>query len=206
MPNVLDAEGLQTATREELVTYFTEKYQQIYGDDINLDSNTPDGQMLNIFVQATIQTKVQSIAGLENVIVTGTLLTQSLTFSNLGDLDELIGCRFTTVFEVKMTCEYQNVKKATGIDGEFVFTPENVFLLPMQLVPRNQQVASGDTLQFTGKGGYGTYIYAFIGFPPSGTTIDEATGILTAGGTPGTATVRATDSFGNTGSTSVEII
>jgi uncharacterized phage protein gp47/JayE len=54
MPNVLDANGLQTMTRAELVTYFTTKYQQIYGPDINLESNTPDGQMMNIQIQAIL--------------------------------------------------------------------------------------------------------------------------------------------------------
>ncbi len=61
MPNLLDATGLQTATRAELVAYFTTKYQEIYGPDINLASNTPDGQMLNIFVQ--------SILDLEDLLV-----------------------------------------------------------------------------------------------------------------------------------------
>lgn len=54
MPNALTALGLTTATRDELVTYFTAQYQAIYGTDINLDSNTPDGQMMNIFIQSIL--------------------------------------------------------------------------------------------------------------------------------------------------------
>lgn len=54
MPNVLDANGLQTSTRQELVDYFTAQYQLIYGSDINLASNTPDGQMMNIFIQTVL--------------------------------------------------------------------------------------------------------------------------------------------------------
>ncbi len=54
MPNVIDATGLQTATRAELVAYFTTQYQTIYGADINLGSDTPDGQMMNIFIQAIL--------------------------------------------------------------------------------------------------------------------------------------------------------
>lgn len=54
MPNILDASGLQVKTRDELVTYFTDKYVEIYGPDINLASDTPDGQMLNIQVQAIL--------------------------------------------------------------------------------------------------------------------------------------------------------
>ncbi len=54
MPNLLSATGLATATRAELVTFFTTQYQQIYGADINLASDTPDGQMMNIYIQSVL--------------------------------------------------------------------------------------------------------------------------------------------------------
>lgn len=61
MPNVLDATGLTVATRDELVAYFTGQYQQIYGPDVNLQSDSPDGQMMNI--------NIQSILDLEDLLV-----------------------------------------------------------------------------------------------------------------------------------------
>lgn len=54
MPNSLTATGLSTATRAELVANFTAAMQSIYGADINLDSDTPDGQMMGIFIQAVL--------------------------------------------------------------------------------------------------------------------------------------------------------
>src|SRR6185312_10629591 len=54
MPNVLNAQGLQTATQAELLAFFTASYQQIYGADIVLDSSTPDGQLMNIFIQSIL--------------------------------------------------------------------------------------------------------------------------------------------------------
>lgn len=54
MPNVLDVNGLQTASRAELIAFYTQQFQTIYGADINLESDTPDGQMLNIFVQSVL--------------------------------------------------------------------------------------------------------------------------------------------------------
>ncbi len=54
MPNVLDANGLQTQTREELVTFFTAVYKNIYGDDIDLSSSSPDGQKMNIDIQTIL--------------------------------------------------------------------------------------------------------------------------------------------------------
>ena len=54
MPNSLTATGLTTSTREELVAFYTAQFQAIYGPDINLESDTPDGQLLNIFVQSVL--------------------------------------------------------------------------------------------------------------------------------------------------------
>lgn len=54
MPNLIDANGLTVKTLSEIVTQLKADFQSIYGADINLDSDTPDGQMLNIFAQAII--------------------------------------------------------------------------------------------------------------------------------------------------------
>lgn len=51
MPNSFSPTGLTTASRDELIAILTAGYQQIYGSDINLESDTPDGQMMNIYVQ-----------------------------------------------------------------------------------------------------------------------------------------------------------
>lgn len=54
MPNVLDANGLQVRTRDEIDAYLTGKYQEIYGADINLDPETPDGQFKGILIQEIV--------------------------------------------------------------------------------------------------------------------------------------------------------
>lgn len=54
MPNLIDANGLQTKTYDELQTDLTADLQAAYGDDINLESDTPDGQLMNIYIQATL--------------------------------------------------------------------------------------------------------------------------------------------------------
>lgn len=54
MPNQIDASGLQTATRAELLATYTAALEVIYGVDINLDSDSPDGQEINIFIQAVL--------------------------------------------------------------------------------------------------------------------------------------------------------
>lgn len=54
MPNILDATGLQIATLTEVVNNLTTALQAIYGADINVESDTPDGQWLNIIAQSAV--------------------------------------------------------------------------------------------------------------------------------------------------------
>lgn len=50
--NQIDATGLQVDTPADIIADFTPLMQAIYGSDINLAQNSPDGQMLNIMAQA----------------------------------------------------------------------------------------------------------------------------------------------------------
>lgn len=86
MPNILDANGLQTATRDELVTYFTTQFQTIYGADINLDSDTPDGQMMNIFVQSVLDLQdllTQIYNGFDPDLAIGKVLDQRVAINGI---------------------------------------------------------------------------------------------------------------------------
>jgi uncharacterized phage protein gp47/JayE len=58
MPNLINEHGIQTKTLDEIITSIVEGdsnapgLKTIYGDDINIDSDTPDGQLVNIFALA----------------------------------------------------------------------------------------------------------------------------------------------------------
>ena len=52
MPNILNAQGLTVESLSEILDDLTAGYTTIYGPSINLDSNTPDGQMMNIYATA----------------------------------------------------------------------------------------------------------------------------------------------------------
>lgn len=52
MPNSFDENGLQVISQDELVENLTQSFQTIYGEDINVESNSPDGQIINIFAQS----------------------------------------------------------------------------------------------------------------------------------------------------------
>lgn len=57
MPNSIGPTGLTTATRAELVAAMTTALQTVYGADINLASDSPDGQWMNIIVQAALDSQ-----------------------------------------------------------------------------------------------------------------------------------------------------
>lgn len=51
MSDVLDGTGLTLKTLPEIVTALEDGYKSVFGDDINLDSDTPDGQIIGIQAQ-----------------------------------------------------------------------------------------------------------------------------------------------------------
>jgi len=52
--NYVDATGLVIQTLSQIVTELETGFKSIYGNEINLDENSPDGQMINLFAQAKI--------------------------------------------------------------------------------------------------------------------------------------------------------
>jgi uncharacterized phage protein gp47/JayE len=54
MPDQIDSNGLQLKTLTEIREELEEDFRSIYGTDINIDQDAPDGQMINIFAQQAI--------------------------------------------------------------------------------------------------------------------------------------------------------
>ena len=54
MPDTLDSNGLTVQSLPELTGNLTTSLQLIYGSDINVDQNSPDAQMINIYSQVSI--------------------------------------------------------------------------------------------------------------------------------------------------------
>jgi len=50
--NQLDSNGLEIKSISDIISSLTAALQTIYGSDINVDSNSPDGQLINIQAQA----------------------------------------------------------------------------------------------------------------------------------------------------------
>jgi len=54
MPNSFGSQGLTTATQSELVANYVAGFQAIYGPNINVGPETPDGQMINLPIQTAL--------------------------------------------------------------------------------------------------------------------------------------------------------
>ena len=60
MPNVLNEDGLTIKTKQEVIDLIvngdaeTAGLKSIYGNDINVDSNSPDGQMVGVLAQVAV--------------------------------------------------------------------------------------------------------------------------------------------------------
>jgi hypothetical protein len=66
VPNQLDGNGLQVASLAEIVAAITAELQGVYGADINVNPNSPDGQMINIFAQA-VEDMLETLLDVYNI-------------------------------------------------------------------------------------------------------------------------------------------
>ena len=89
MPDILDETGLTTSTFTEVRDTLVDDFRAIYGSDINVNQNSPDGQMINIFAQAGIDyrelaTTIYNSFNPDTCI--GTILDQRCAINNIQRL------------------------------------------------------------------------------------------------------------------------
>ena len=86
MPDLIDATGLQTKTLTEIKNDLNTGLRGIYGSDINLDQNSPDGQLVGILAQMAVDlreliTQVNSQFDPDQAV--GRLLDQRVVINNI---------------------------------------------------------------------------------------------------------------------------
>ena len=54
MPNQINENGLQVNSLNEIINSLVASFNNIYGANINLDQNTPDAQLINVFAQMIV--------------------------------------------------------------------------------------------------------------------------------------------------------
>lgn len=86
MPDTIDADGLQIKSLSEITAELVAAFQTIYGADINVDSDSPDGQQIGIFAQngVDIREVLERInAGFDPEQAEGVLLDQRVGINGI---------------------------------------------------------------------------------------------------------------------------
>lgn len=113
--DTFDSNGLTVKTLTDIVNDLTTGLQNIYGSDINVDSNSPDGQLVNIIAQSCVDIReliVQINSGFDPDQAVGSTLDQRVAINNIARA----GGTFTIVpidIIVSQTVTLQ------GLDGDF---------------------------------------------------------------------------------------
>lgn len=86
MSDVLDANGLQVKTSTEITADLNSGFETIYGADINLDSNSADGQVVGIMTQMAVDIR-ELLVGVNNSFdpdqAVGVQLDQRVALNNI---------------------------------------------------------------------------------------------------------------------------
>lgn len=96
MPNILDADGLQVATSQEIRDSLESGLRAIYGQDINVDQNSPNGQEVGITTQLVtdlLELLVQVNNGFDPDRAIGRILDERVVINNI----ERFGATYTTI-------------------------------------------------------------------------------------------------------------
>lgn len=109
------AAGLTVETLTEIIADITTGLQGIYGSNINVDPNSPDGQMINIFSQACADLRelaLQVNAGFDPDQAVGSILDSRVAINNI----ERNGGTYTIVPITAVTSTTVNL---VGLDSQF---------------------------------------------------------------------------------------
>jgi uncharacterized phage protein gp47/JayE len=115
MPNTFDENGLTVNTLAQEVETLNTGLQDIYGNDINLDSNSPDGQLVNLFAQAIIdmlELIVQINNGFDPDRAVGRILDERCAINNIARA----GGTYTTQ---PITLVIDRTVTLQGLDADF---------------------------------------------------------------------------------------
>lgn len=151
MPNLLDASGLTVSTTAEIVLALTLAFQSIYGSQINVGPNSPDGQLIAILAQA-IQDNLQLLVQVYNSFgidsAFGTTLDQRVGISGIiRNQGTYTTCFVAVTATAALTIPGQDVLDANP--GASVFTVADQAGNQFQLVTTHVFIGAGSaSLQF----------------------------------------------------------
>lgn len=152
----IGASGLTIAALSDRITTLTTGMQGIFGSDINIDPDSPDGQLINIvcqMIQDTAELIMQSNAMFDPNQAIGTILDQRVALNNIQR-------QAGTYTITNITVTVSSPVSLPGLDQ----TAQPVFTVSDNAGTQWQLISSVNT------GGAGSYIYAFQAASPGAIT------------------------------------
>ena len=135
MSDLFNENGLQTATAPELLSDLETAFKAIYGDDILLDSSTPDGQWLNILVQKGVDVRgllMQLYNSFNPDNTQGAVLDQRCAINNVfrkGGTFTTVGIDITTNRQVTLQGVDENYNSPEAVGYTIQDNEGNRFVL-----------------------------------------------------------------------------
>lgn len=147
---------------------------------------------------------LQQLPGLMVPAVGGEVnITQLGTFVQQVDPNALVTL---AGFRSPNSGPYFNVLNPSAKNKQFIVTEQNIYILPILLLPRDAVVAQLESKQFAAYGGSQTGFAYSISVNNSGGSINSVSGLYTAGGSSGIDTIRVTDSDANFSEVDIEVL
>lgn len=135
MSDLFNENGLQTATAPELLQDLETAFRTIYGNDILLDSSTPDGQWLNILVQKGVDIRgllMQLYNSFNPDNTQGSVLDQRCAINNVfrkAGTFTTVGIDITTDREVTLNGVDENYNSPNAVGYTIQDNEGNRFVL-----------------------------------------------------------------------------
>ena len=113
MPDILDAKGLTLKTSQEIQEEIENGFRSIYGEQINLDPDTPDGQQVALLQQLSLDIRevIQQVySSFDPDQAVGTVLDQRVSINNIQRIQGAY-----TIVPVQITRSESGIK-LNGLD------------------------------------------------------------------------------------------
>lgn len=138
MPNSIDNTGLTIKTNQEIIDDIVAKLKPIYGADINVSANSPDGQLINIFAQV-VTDMLELLVLVNNSFdpdqASGTVLDQRVALNGIARIDgtytlapvSITVDRAVTLYGLDDTGDNELFTVADGSGNQFYLVTTKVF-------------------------------------------------------------------------------
>jgi uncharacterized phage protein gp47/JayE len=113
MTDIIDKDGITVKTKQEIIDSLSQAFRNIFGDDISIESDTPDGQMIGIYAEASVDLReliVEGVGSIDPNQAEGRALDQRMSINGLKR-------KRGTFTQINIAVRVSMAVNLTGLDG-----------------------------------------------------------------------------------------